>query len=292
MSSEHPRRIFLDDQRILAFDEHGDPDGVPVFSFHGGVSSRLDAAPLDDAARAAGVRLIAPDRPGSGLSDAQSGRTLLDWPSDVAALANSLEIEHFGVVGWSLGGQYAAACAFALPRRVRRAAILAGVVPFEVVPSRRGLTWPDRGMLTLSRWAPPLATVSLWLAIGRPSVERLQKTVARHSSAADRRAMGEDDPPTSTAEAMKQAIRAGTRGVIGDYRIWRRNWGFSLKAIEVEVGVWQGDADSLVPVSDAEALVELIPNAGLALRAGEGHVSLQRNLAPEYLAWLADGFEE
>ena len=32
------------------------------------------------------------DRPGHGLSDFQPERTLLDWPEDVAALADHLEI--------------------------------------------------------------------------------------------------------------------------------------------------------------------------------------------------------
>jgi pimeloyl-ACP methyl ester carboxylesterase len=287
MSADHPRRIVLDDQRILAFDEHGDPEGAPVFSFHGGISSRLDATPLAGAARDSGVRLIAPDRPGTGYSDSAPGRTLLDWPGDVVALADSLGIGRFAVMGWSLGGQYAAACAYALPRRVTRAAILAGVVPFEAGGGRRGLSFMDRSLLTLSRWAPPLAWISLRLGISARSAERLQGTLERHSPAADRRAMREDDPPTATAEAIKHALRAGTRGAIGDYRIWRRPWGFSLDAVHVEVGIWQGDADTMVTVADAEALTELIPHARLALREDEGHVSLQRNYAREYLTWLA-----
>ena len=35
----------------------------------------------------AGIRLIAVDRPGIGLSDHQPDRTILDWPEDVAHLA-------------------------------------------------------------------------------------------------------------------------------------------------------------------------------------------------------------
>jgi len=286
VSSDHPRRIVLDDRRLLAFDEYGDPDGEPVLSFHGGISSRLDAAPLAESCQAAGVRLIAPDRPGTGYSDSAAGRALLDWPADVVELANALRIERFAVMGWSLGGQYAAACAYALPRRVTRAAIVAGVVPFEIAPSRAGMSWADRSLLTFSRWAPPLASLGLRIAVGAPSVARLQRAVARDGARADRESMRVDPAPTAMAEAIKHSIRAGTRGVVSDYRIYGEKWGFDLEQIDVEVGIWQGDEDTMVPVRDAELLAERIPRSGLAIRRGEGHISLLRNHCAEIVGWL------
>ena len=39
------------------------------------------------------VRIIAADRPGYGLSDFRRGRKILDWPEDVAELADKLHIE-------------------------------------------------------------------------------------------------------------------------------------------------------------------------------------------------------
>src|SRR5271167_4350698 len=86
------RSVTLPDGRELAYEEYGDPAGDPVLSFHGGLSSRLDAAPAHQAALDLGVRLISPDRPGIGLSTFQPGRRLLDWPADVAALTEALGI--------------------------------------------------------------------------------------------------------------------------------------------------------------------------------------------------------
>ena len=286
MSSNHPRRIVLRDGRLLAFDEHGDPEGEPVLSFHGGISSRLDAAPLAERCRDLGIRLIAPDRPGHGYSDHAPRRTLLDWPEDVRELADSLGLRRFAVMGWSQGGQYAAACAFAMAQRVTRLALVASVVPFELVPGRSGLSLIDRGMLTLSRWAPPLASLSLRIGVALPSEERLQRTILRDSTAADRRALREDSKPTAMAAAVKDSIRAGTRGVIRDYRIFAAPWGFDLDRVRTEVGIWQGDADDMVPVSDAEALAERLPRARLAICQGEGHLSLPRNRCREILGWL------
>ncbi len=60
--------IELEDGRELAFAELGDSDGTPVLGFHGTPGSRSQMALLDEPAREAGIRLIAPDRPGYGAS--------------------------------------------------------------------------------------------------------------------------------------------------------------------------------------------------------------------------------
>jgi pimeloyl-ACP methyl ester carboxylesterase len=101
----------LADGRQLAFNEYGVANGQPVFFFHGGNDSRLEAVLLEAAASDLGLRLVAPDRPGYGRSDPQSGRRLLDWPQDVAQLATGLGIASFAVVGHSGGGPHAAAVA-------------------------------------------------------------------------------------------------------------------------------------------------------------------------------------
>jgi len=114
--------VRLRDGRVLAYEEYGISTGFPVLSFHGGLSSRLDAAPAHEAAVAKGIRLISPDRPGMGLSTYQHGRRLTDWPADVAQLTDALGIERFAVMGWSAGGPYAAVCAAKMDGRVTAAA--------------------------------------------------------------------------------------------------------------------------------------------------------------------------
>ena len=113
----------LPDGRRLAYTEWGLPDGKPVLFFHGVPGSRL-WCPDEEATSAAGVRLIAPERPGSGRSDPLQGRTLADWPKDVEALADALEISSFGSSGVSAGGPYAAACASLIPGRLRGVALV------------------------------------------------------------------------------------------------------------------------------------------------------------------------
>ena len=111
------QRIEISDGRSLGYAEFGTPTGNPIFLFNGSASRLF--CPLDDAAAiAAKARVITVERPGFGLSTFKPRRTLLDWPADVQALADALELQHFAVAGASAGGPYAAACAFKLPDRV------------------------------------------------------------------------------------------------------------------------------------------------------------------------------
>ncbi len=73
----------------MAFSEYGDPNGEPVLFCHGWPSSRTMAQLTDEAAQKLGVRIISPDRPGISDSSFEAGRTLLDWPTAVRALAGA-----------------------------------------------------------------------------------------------------------------------------------------------------------------------------------------------------------
>jgi pimeloyl-ACP methyl ester carboxylesterase len=82
--------IVLPDGRRLAYAEFGAHGGRPVLYFHGSPSSRLEPLLVGDKVWTRhGLRVIAPDRPGMGLSDFQPGRGFSHWPADVAALPSA-----------------------------------------------------------------------------------------------------------------------------------------------------------------------------------------------------------
>ena len=66
-------------------------------------------------------RVITYNRPGYGESERQRGRRVVDCVDDVAALADTLGIDQFTVLGASGGGPHALAVAARLPDRVSRA---------------------------------------------------------------------------------------------------------------------------------------------------------------------------
>jgi pimeloyl-ACP methyl ester carboxylesterase len=113
------------------FAEWGDPDGFPVFSLHGTPQSRF-ARHYDESKYAeAGARVITYDRPGYGGSDRHPGRRVVDCVGDVAAIADTLGIERFAVIGGSGGGPHALAVAARLLERVSRAACVVGIAPYD-----------------------------------------------------------------------------------------------------------------------------------------------------------------
>jgi pimeloyl-ACP methyl ester carboxylesterase len=77
------------------------------------------------------LRVVTIDRPGYGGSSPQPGRRLENWPSDVAAVADELGVERFGVTGLSTGGAYVVASAALLPDRVVGAGVISGVSDFS-----------------------------------------------------------------------------------------------------------------------------------------------------------------
>ena len=121
--------LRLADGRVVVYDEHGDPDGTPLIALHGTPASRISWRTRDAAARRHGLRLIAPDRAGCGLSDPKRGRTIVDAAVDVGELANLLNIDQFLTIGLSGGGPHVAATAWKFPDRVIAAALVSGMGP-------------------------------------------------------------------------------------------------------------------------------------------------------------------
>lgn len=88
--------IELGDGRTLGFDDVGDPDGVPVLYVHGSPGSRRARHPDDGVAERLGVRLVAVDRAGAGLSTPNPGGTVGSFAEDAVALADHLAVDQVG----------------------------------------------------------------------------------------------------------------------------------------------------------------------------------------------------
>jgi pimeloyl-ACP methyl ester carboxylesterase len=280
------RFVTMPDGRELAYEEYGDPDGTPVLSFHGGLSSRLDAAPGHEAARELGIRLISPDRPGIGRSTFQPGRRLLDWPGDVATLVDAIGIERFAVMGWSCGGPYAAVCGARLGDRVTRAALLSSAIPLDLFGTTKGLTSDDRILLWLTRRAAWVASLLMRVTIGDASEARLYGEIRRSFPRVDREALDERGSPSAAVAFVKESMRQGTQGSLQDYRIFGDPWGFALEEVTPPVHIWEGTEDHTGPPEYREFLRSHLPHAELTLVPHEGHLSLLMHHAAEILAQL------
>ncbi len=282
------RFIEVADGRRLAYCRLGDPAGAAVMSFHGGLSCRLEIGFAAALCRELGVDLIAPDRPGIGLSDFQPRRTLLGWAHDVETLADALGLDRFAVMGWSAGGPYALACAHRLGDRIAAVASVAGMAPLGGPRDidQLGLA-VDRVLFRLCREHVGAAGRLLSAARFAPHA------LLDHSLTATLRRRGDPDaafvaalPPATFSTALRAALIGGGLGTACDYHLLGGDWGFALEHIDADVTIWHGLGDTLVPPTHAERLANSLPRARVNLLPDHGHFLPQRRMRDLLLSLL------
>lgn len=285
---EADRRIRLNDGRALAYNIYGDPGGEPVLYLHGFPGSRLEAGLTQAAASRQGICLVAPDRPGIGLSSPLPQRELTDWAADAAQLADTLGWARFPVLGVSGGGPYALACAVGLGRRLSRVAVVAGMAPLDTPAGTRGMRGPGRFELLLARYWPAAAR---WLLGGaaaaalRPS-DHLPRWFAAGLPLADRAVLRRPEISRLFRASLGESFRQGLAGNTDELRLLARPWEFRLTGIATPVRLWHGEADVTVPPAMGRYLASRLARCDGTFLPGEGHFSLPVNHADSILAAL------
>ena len=244
----------------------GAADGAPVLGFHGTSLSRL-AHVGDDAPRAAGVRLILVDRPGYGLSDLHPGRTLLDWPRDIAELADGLGIDRFAVFGMSGGGPHAASCAYALPDRVSALGLVSSPAPVWDRPELRFSAPPHRRPMIELAERDPISLPASCSTTAAPSSSGWPPTRATAQGggpAADQAILADPEVRGRFEAATRETVARGPEGYAHDlFLLYVAPWGFRPEEIAVPTQIWHGDEDAAVSPRIAEFFAETIPGSRL-----------------------------
>ncbi|MBU2489422.1 MAG: alpha/beta hydrolase [Proteobacteria bacterium] len=274
---EENRKLVLPDGRVLAYREYGCPDGRPVFYFHGFPASRLEASFAHGPALAHGVRVIAPDRPGYGLSDFAPDRTIGSWADDVAALADALGAGRFSAIGVSGGGPYLLACAARLSDRMDAAALVCGLGPVAGRPLPQEMIGINRVFLGLSRSAPPLCRGLFSLATARTGQcpRGFLEALIKGEPGPDREILGSDRRLAGIiVDSIYEAFRQGSRGPALDLALYGRPWDFDISEIPLFIRLWHGEADTVVPAAMGREVASLLPRRRAVFVPGEGHFSL------------------
>jgi len=259
--------------REIGYAEYGDPDGFPAIALHGTPGSRYMFALTDAGARARGLRIVAPERPGYGLSDRHHVDTLAETAHDVEALADALELGRFALIGVSGGGPHAVAAAALLKERILRMALIGPVGPVAdcgehirmshfhhfiftyLAPSPHAASAFFLGLRTLVDWTPSVAYHLL--------MQRVTDT--------DRDLLHRADVRDNLQATIREALRTGVEGPLQDLRLYCGPWDLSLHEIDVPTIMWQGSDDTIVPADAAYRLAGVLPDCRLEVIEGAGH---------------------
>jgi pimeloyl-ACP methyl ester carboxylesterase len=241
-------------------------EGPPAVFLHGTNTSSLGFVPLLGPLE--GVRAIAVDRPGRGLSDPdpvprrRSREAAVEFVDDVL---DALEIDTASLVGQSGGGIWALWYALARPDRVGSVVLLGSVplLPGTRCPAPlRVMATPGLGALVSRVVKPtPRSLVRLLSSVGEGD------TIVRYPELIEALVAGAGDPVARSADL------AELQAVIQPFG-FRRSMRFSpdeLRALTADTLLIWGDRDPVGSTDVARDATALMPNARLEILPA-GHV--------------------
>jgi pimeloyl-ACP methyl ester carboxylesterase len=258
------RQITVGSGRRVHVIETG--EGPPIVLLHGTSTSSLLLLPLLE--RLEGVRAIAVDRPGFGLSD----------PADVPPehfrtgavefldqVLDELELDTAALAGSSMGGTWALWYALARPDRLHRLVLL-GAAPLlpgtRVPPPLRVLATPVVGELLQRLTTPsPKLVVRMMASMGE------QDTIINYPDQIQALVAAGNDPVMSEVNLAELRTTTSPIGLRRSLRVRPDE----LRQLTVPTLLVWGDHDPVGTVKVAQATAKLIPNAHLeVLPAGHG----------------------
>ncbi|MCH9808369.1 MAG: alpha/beta hydrolase [Alphaproteobacteria bacterium] len=275
--------VELVDGRRFGVAQFGAENGLPVLALHGAPASRLMFDIADGPAKKSGLRLYCPERPGYGITPADSGATLKSRAQDLAAIADRLGLERFAVLGVSGGGPYAVALAGLLGDRVSGLALVSPMGPIAqfIAAEKRGEIADGLGQLgyghrqfflKLPRRRRLLQVQSY---LGAKAFQAAPETSARLFacilSADDKRILSQPHVKSSQIGMTLEALRPGIEGGVSDLEIFARPWPVDFGDIHTPTIVWQGSEDRIVPVPVTRWLAGRLANCRLVELEGAGH---------------------
>jgi pimeloyl-ACP methyl ester carboxylesterase len=273
------RYIEADGGRRVHLIEAG--EGSPVLFLHGSSTSSLSLLPLIE--HLEGVRAIAADRPGFGLSDPVQlprERYRAAAVEFVDEVLDALALETATLAGNSMGGTWALWYALERPDRVRRLVLL-GASP--LLPGTRAPT-PIRIVA-----APVIGGVLARVKTNEKMIVRFMSsmgekaTIVGYPDLIQALVAAADDPVASSANLAE--LRAAI-SPLGFRRVLRLH-NDDLQRLTVPVLLIWGDRDPVGAVEVGRATAKLLPKAELEVLPA-GHVSYLGN--PEQAGQLLSAF--
>jgi 3-oxoadipate enol-lactonase len=235
--------------QTLYYEEHG--EGEPLLCVMG-LSANTLAWALQVQAFSAGHRTVIFDNRDVGQSSmAEGSYEISDMANDALALADHLGLEHFHLLGYSMGGAIAQEMALTARERVNTLTL--------AVTFASGGAWARK----LSKvWGARRLKQSWEEFVDEIILLNVSEAFFEMDGAVDYlRSLMVADPNPQPAEAFVRQLNASSRHSAGE----------RLRELQIPTHVIGGEQDILVPVWKSKELAGLIPNAKLTVIQGSAH---------------------
>jgi pimeloyl-ACP methyl ester carboxylesterase/DNA-binding NarL/FixJ family response regulator len=264
-------RILTSDGRLLAYRSFGDPQGRPVLLIHNMMGGPIWPAGMVRQAAAEGWRIIAPSRPGFGLSDSYAARDMKlvqRTCSDMRALLDHLGIDRVLVL--SMMSSAGLGIRFARDHADRVQAMLnvghAGLMDDQLI---NAMANPSRAMAKTYRKSPTALRFLIRVAVASDDMlgpaQMLRSNFRR--SRPDMVLLEDVALIEALGEGLRHAIAQGGEAFSRDGFVALNDFSADIAHISCPAVCLLGDEDPMYPAEQAERLMAEMP--GYALKVFE-----------------------
>lgn len=263
----------LSNGKRVAYREYGDPEGQPLLLFHSVIGSSLET-PIDvePILRKNHYRMVIPERPGYGLSDAQYDVDSTEIATQFKALLDELAIKRVMVVGHVLGCVYAMAFMHRYRQTVRRAVLL--MPPSSDNPQ----FFKEMGPLyrlnnIIAFHSPSMYSLYSYMMIRgiRTSPASFSKLLARGLDEEEAKLVTSPTFKIRLKYAFSGPFRSVAKCVAREVTQLNAPWAFFESSIDVPTVVWHGERDNNLPVSLSRHVAKRLKNSRLEVSSSSGH---------------------
>ena len=267
-------RILTADGRLLAYRTFGDPQGRPVLFIHNMMGGPIWPRKMMQHAKAEGWRIVAPSRPGFGLSDSIAARDMdlvRRTCSDMRALLDHLDIERALTLGMMSSAGLGIRFARDHPDRVQ--ALLnvghAGLMDDEMIDAMAN---PSRAMAKTYRKSPTALRFLIRVAVA--SVDMLGPAQMLRSnfrrSRPDAILMEDTELVNAIGDGLRHAIAQGGEAFSRDGFVALHDFSAEVTHLTCPAVCLLGAEDAMYPPEQAERLMADMPGYTLNILSDAG----------------------
>ncbi len=241
--------------RTIAWEEYGDPAGLPVLLFHA-LEGPLLTPGVDQAASAAGLRIIGPWRPHYGATSGigPGPQSPLEFADRLPEFLDHLGIERCVALGTQAGTPFLAAFVQRQSDRILKGVAAGPFLPIVNSDDYQFLQTRQRVHFRIARVAPAFARVYMRAMLASMGTGEFYKFVEDYYDGCSREADTVQRPEVvrNFRRAANYVLPRGKLGPGDTMANWSAQWGELLDGTGPRLEILIGEQDSNTPLRFAQ----------------------------------------